>query len=115
MSCVRLTTFLLVAVSLGSPPSRAVRISLTTDITPSGMSGVTVQKLRIASPSTDAYVVKVDLCAAGVHVDATGPSTSTKTVGSWASSVGAKVAVNADFFKTDPLRVYGHAVGGGDV
>ena len=73
--------------------------------------GVTLWKGKITGPNNEFYAAFVDLCAPNVHVDAS-KNVGMKTSSSWAQSVGAELAVNGDFFKTGPNRVYGDAVGG---
>ncbi len=75
--------------------------------------GVTLTQYRASSPSTDVWVLRVDLCADDVYIDATRDSVSYQTTGSWASTMDMTAATNGDFFKTDPVRVYGDAYGGG--
>ncbi|MBM4281491.1 MAG: hypothetical protein FJ137_12280 [Deltaproteobacteria bacterium] len=98
MTGLRLVALAVVVGSLAAPTARAISIATTTDIAPSGLSGVTVQQLRLSGPATDAYVVRADLCVPGVRIDATSPATSLRTAGSWASGAGAKVALNVDIY-----------------
>ena len=67
----------------------------------------------------DYHVLKVDLCAAGIHVRATKPGEKGQVVSHFGASVGASAAVNGDFFTagfaTDgPARGDGRAWGGDD-
>lgn len=94
-----------------APAALALSLSLTSESHP--YDGVTLRQYRTSSPSTDTYVVLVDLCTDGIHVDATAPTTTTHSTGSWAADRGVQIATNGDFFKTDPFRVYGDAVGTG--
>lgn len=92
----------------------AFAITLTSEGTTTVADGVTVEAYRTSSPSTNLWVARIDLCTDGVYVDASRASTSTRSTGSWAESMDDVVlATNGDFYKTDPLRVYGDAVGGG--
>ncbi len=75
--------------------------------------GVELVTYRTSSPATDAYVVEVDLCAEGVRVDTSRAPTATESVAAWAADLGPVAAINGDFFRTSPTRVYGDAVGGG--
>lgn len=75
--------------------------------------GVELVQYRSSSPATDIWAAEVDLCADGVRIDATRASSSPRTVGSWAGTMEPVLAVNGDFYRTGPLRVYGDAVGGG--
>jgi hypothetical protein len=74
--------------------------------------GVTLKEYQAFSPTTDVWVLEIDLCTNGVYMDATTVPTDTQTTGSWASDVDATAATNGDFYKTGPVRVYGDAVGG---
>ncbi len=89
----------------------AVDITVESERTPH--PGVTVQELRLRNPSTDAWVARIDLCASGVHVDATQAPSGLESTGSWASGEGLQLASNGDFYKSSPTRVYGDAVGNG--
>ena len=83
--------------------------------------GIVVQQYLTTSPSTKVTVVSVDLCASGIHLDATVQRDWLQTTGSWANQVGVQVAMNGDFFTyggggngyDGPPRVYGNAVGNG--
>ena len=75
--------------------------------------GVELVTYRTSTPSTDTHVLEVDLCEDGIRLDATRTPTSIRTVASWAGDYGPVAAVNGDFFRTAPVRVYGDAVGGG--
>ena len=46
----------------------------------------------------DVWVMRLDLCAAGVSVRATADGERGQTVGSFAANVGAQAAINGDFF-----------------
>lgn len=92
-------------------PAAAVTLSLRSSETVE--SGVTVETYRSSSPSTDLYAARIDLCAAGVYVEATRAPDDTQSTGSWANDQGVAFATNGDFYKTGPVRVYGDAVGGG--
>ncbi len=76
-------------------------------------AGVTLTQYRASSPSTDVWVLSVDLCADDVYVDATRETDDYQSTKSWGSDMDLTAATNGDFYKTDPVRVYGDAVGGG--
>ncbi len=92
-------------------PAGAVTLTQLSSSTP--WTGVTWLHYTTTSPKTHTWVARVDLCAARIHVNATKASSSLKTVSSWADDGGLQLAVNGDFYKTDPVRVYGAAVGDG--
>ncbi|MDF1566093.1 MAG: phosphodiester glycosidase family protein [Deltaproteobacteria bacterium] len=100
----------LLAALAPASPARAVSLSLQSESSPE--PGLTVRHYRTSSPSTRMWVALVDLCSDRVHVDATFAPDGLQTTGAWASSQGAVLAVNGDFYKTGP-RVYGQAVGRG--
>jgi hypothetical protein len=92
----------------------AAAITLTSEGVTTVADGVTVEAYRTSSPATNLWVARIDLCTSGIYVDASRASDSTRSTGAWADSMDDVVlATNGDFFKTDPLRVYGDAVGGG--
>ncbi|MSP55977.1 MAG: hypothetical protein EXR69_10295 [Myxococcales bacterium] len=91
----------------------AAATTLTERATETVEPGVTLTEYRASSPSTDIWVLRVDLCADDVYVDATRESDSYRTTGGWAADMDLTAATNGDFYKTDPVRVYGDAVGGG--
>jgi MYXO-CTERM domain-containing protein len=96
---------------LGVPPAAALTLTLVSEEPP--YDGVTLQTYRTADPATDTFVVRVDLCEPGVHVDATEAPSALQTAGAWGADVGAQVVVNGDFYRTGPVRVYGRAVSEG--
>ncbi|MDC0667873.1 phosphodiester glycosidase family protein [Nannocystis radixulma] len=100
-----------VTLSLVAASAGAVEVTVSGEESP--YPGVRVQTLKLTGPTARAWAVFVDLCTEQVRVGATAAPQSLRTAGSWADSVGAQVAVNGDFYKTGPVRVYGAAVGGG--
>ena len=91
----------------------AAATTLTEVNTETVEAGITLTEYRASSPDTDVWVLRVDLCVSDVYVDATRDSASSQSTGSWAEEVGATAATNGDFYRTDPVRVYGDAYGGG--
>ena len=89
-------------------------VTITSESASNPYPGVTIVEGRTSSPATDFYAAYISLCHDHIHVDASEAITS-QTSGQYASSAGAQVAVNGDFFAwTDStLHVYGDAVGGG--
>ncbi len=102
---------LIAATLLASAPAGAVGLNKLSETKP--WPGVTLRKYRTSSPAANAWLVIVDLCEAGVHVDATRYPKSFASAGTWAKASGAQLATNGDFFKASPTRVYGQAVGDG--
>lgn len=93
--------------------STASAISISLVATDAPHSGVTLEQYRTSNPATDVWVARIDLCAAGMRVDATTAPSGTQSARDWGREVGADVAINADFYRTSPLRVYGRAIGEG--
>ncbi len=95
------------------PQAQAVTITSQSESEP--YPGVRIVEGRTSSPSTDFYAAYISLCHDHVYVDASQAITS-QTSGQWASSQGAQLAVNGDFFAWGDhgLHVYGDAVGGGE-
>lgn len=102
---------MLFSTLLLSAPATATSLSQrsSTTIEP----GVTLIEYRVSSPSTDLWVLRIDLCSSGVYMESTRATSSTQSTGSWGSAQDLTVATNGDFYRTGPLRVYGDAVGGG--
>ena len=107
----RLISSTLAFVLALSGAAHAVTISSQSETNP--FPGVRLVELRTTNPTTRAWATYVDLCSEYVHVDATTAPSSLRSAGAWASSVGAQLATNGDFYKTGPIRVYGQAVGSG--
>src|SRR5690606_12633602 len=84
-----------VAITVSLPASAAI-IATKKSSTPH--PGVTLVEGTTRAPSSRFYATKIALCTAGVRVDATAPPTGFRTVPSFASAVGADLAVNGDFY-----------------
>ncbi len=101
--------------------STAMALTLTLQSDSNPYPGVTIQQYVTTGPNTKVTVASIDLCANGIHIDATAQRDWFQTTGQWATSVGAQVAMNGDFFTyggggngyDGPPRVYGNAVGNG--
>jgi uncharacterized protein (TIGR03382 family) len=104
----------LLLVGLTTLTTPALAFDLVWDSTRSPYPGVEIKRGHTDSPQRYFWATYVDLCSDYIHVDATSPAATRRTAGAWASSVGAQVAVNGDFFQyTTPPQIYGDAVGGG--
>jgi hypothetical protein len=110
---LRLFTLPLLALPLWTMAHPAYGITLSSVSQTTPYTGVTIDQYRTSSPTTDVWVATVDLCAAGLRVDATSTPDSLRSASSWAQDVGADLAINGDFYKSGPVRVYGRAVGSG--
>ena len=100
-----------IAVLLVAARAPALTLSLVSEEEP--YPGVTFRHYRTSSPTTHTWVVLIDLCSERVHVDARRAPSSLSTTASWAGDRGVQVATNGDFYRTDPIRVYGDAMGDG--
>src|SRR5687768_15546233 len=73
--------------------------------------------LHRVTGSQDAWLLRVDLCTNGIDVRATAVNEKGRTVGSFSSLVGAKAAINGDFFNgsfgTDGPSMHAGAPWGG--
>ena len=101
----------LLAALVASRPAHALRLELRSEERP--FEGITWSHYRTSSPATNTWVARVDLCAAGVRVEATRPATQLQTTGAWAQGSGVQLATNGDFYRPGPVHVYGDAVGQG--
>ncbi len=114
MSRMELVVGTMVVAACMSVASIVEAVTITSQSQSQPYPGLTVVEGTTSSPSTEFYAAFVELCHDHVHVDASA-SNATQTSGQWASSVGAQLAVNGDFFAWDShgMHVYGDAVGGG--
>jgi hypothetical protein len=102
-----------VALLLGLLGSPAFAVTLSTTSVETPYAGVTLTRYRASSPSTDIWVAAIDLCEPGIRLESTRAPSATQSTGSWAASWDLQVAINADFYRTGPVRVYGDAIGSG--
>ena len=51
------------------PLASALTLTLQSEYSP--YSGVTIQTYRASNPNTDVTVARIELCAVGIHMDAT--------------------------------------------
>ena len=72
-----------------------VTLSLLSETSPH--TGIVIQSYRASNPNTDVTVALVDLCASGIHVDATHIDNASQNTNSWANSMGVQLAMNGDF------------------
>ena len=89
----------------------AVTLQLVEEKTP--FPGITLRQYKTPAPKCNLWAVLIDLCQDSIHVEATTDPDGIRTAANFGADVGVQVAVNGDFYKTDPLHVYGAAVGGG--
>ncbi|HEY3352714.1 MAG TPA: hypothetical protein VGQ83_05665, partial [Polyangia bacterium] len=76
-------------------------------------AGVRRLRRKTSSPLWNINVLEVDLNVAGVHFGATSTSQRKRTTSSFAKLVGAKAAVNGDFFSYTDYATRGLAAGAG--
>lgn len=98
---------------LAALPTLAHAITMNLVSTTTITSAISVDEYRLPSPGTDLYVARINLCTQGIYLDADRFSTTFESTGTFASGIGATLAVNGDFYATGPTRVYGEAMGGG--
>lgn len=94
-------------------PAPALGLTLSLLSTSAPHPGITLERYRTSNPGANVWVARVDLCADGVSIEATGAPSALTTVASFGSSAGLQMAVNGDFYRVGPVRVYGRAVGEG--
>ncbi|NUP05563.1 MAG: phosphodiester glycosidase family protein [Polyangiaceae bacterium] len=94
-------------------PSAAFAGDVVSEETTHPFPGIDVVTRIEENPSNRIYAAYVSLCEPHVHVIARTPPTGLRTPGGWGDELGVQLATNGDFFKTDPVRVYGDAVGNG--
>ena len=77
--------------------------------------GVELIEGTTSGPTTHFWATMVSLCTDYVHPIARSAQSTRMTASGWGAAIGAQVAVNGDFFRTDITvpTVYGLAVGGG--
>jgi hypothetical protein len=71
-----------------------------------------VRRVHRVTSNTDANVLIIDLCAAGIRARATAVGERGRTVGSFGTLVGAQIAINGDFYSSG-WGVDGLAMSGG--
>lgn len=104
---------LAVLVFIALPGVLQAQGTLVSETSRSPYPGLEIIERRYTNPNNNVWVAKVSLCNDYVHVDAREAPSSLRTAGSWGGAVGAQLAVNGDFYRTGPVRVYGQAVGFG--
>lgn len=77
--------------------------------------GVRLLSRTTTNPNQRIHAAFTSLCTNGVSVDARSPQATRMSTSAWGSAMGATVAVNGDFYRTDRTlpTVYGDAVGQG--
>jgi hypothetical protein len=94
-------------------PAEAQTIAYENETTP--YPGLRVLERHTTGPNWRIWVAFASLCHDGVHVDARSSQASRITAATWGGAMGAQLAVNGDFYRTDTSTptVYGDAVGVG--
>lgn len=93
-------------ICAGSTAARA------TDTTTTPYPGL--ELLHRKTASQDIHVLFVDLCTPGVRIRATRHAERGRTVSSFATLVGAKAAINANFYNLTTFETTGPAMGDGE-
>ena len=87
-------------------------VAHATDTTTTPYAGI--KHLHRKTTTQDIHALFVDLCAPGVRIRATKHAERGRTVSSFGSLVGAKAAINGNFFNLTTYETSGPAVGEGD-
>jgi hypothetical protein len=87
-------------------------IAHATDTTTTPYPGI--KHLHRKTATQDIHALFVDLCAPGVRIRATKHAERGRTVSSFGTLVGAKAAINANFFNLTTYETSGPAMGDGD-
>ncbi|MBP9206991.1 MAG: phosphodiester glycosidase family protein [Kofleriaceae bacterium] len=103
----------LVVAGLGLGPTSRPAVAADRVTTPA--PGLRLLERTTTAPARRIFVASTSLCTAGVRVDARSSQDSRITAAAWGSAMGATLAVNGDFYRTDRTvpTVYGDAVGVG--
>lgn len=107
---------LLAGLAIGASlagPARAQTVTYEKETTP--YAGMRVLERHTTGPSWRIWVAFTSLCDDGVHVEARSSQATRITAAAWGDAMGAQLAVNGDFYRTDRTAptVYGDAVGVG--
>lgn len=108
----RLLPALSLVAWLGTPANAA---TVTYEDETEPYPGVRLLERHTTGPSWRIYAAFVSLCTDGVRIDARSSQAARITAAAWGSAMGAALAVNGDFYRTDRTTptVYGDAVGVG--
>ena len=89
--------------------------TITYEHTTKPFPGVRLYERHTSGPNERIWAAYISLCHADVSIDARSSQASRITAPTWGSAMGASLAVNGDFWRTDTSTpiVYGDAVGVG--
>ncbi len=106
-----LITCSLIGWFAGSAAAETITFEIETEPYP----GVRLLERHTTGPNWRIYAAFVSLCNDGVRIDARSSQAVRLTAAAWGSAIGAELAVNGDFYRTDRSAptVYGDAVGVG--
>lgn len=109
---MRCTIALLVVLS-SAVPAAAETVTYENETEP--FPGVRLLERHTSGPNWRIHVAFVSLCADGVRIDARSSQATRITAAAWGSAMGADLATNGDFYRTDRTTptVLGDAVGVG--
>lgn len=104
---MKATSLVIPLLVVGAAP--AVAGDTSTDIAP----GIKLLSRTTTSPNERIYVATTALCEDGTRIEARSAQSTRITPEAWGTALGAKIATNGDFFRTDRSTptVYGDAVG----
>ena len=110
---MRIRTTVAAVLFLAATDARAQSVTFEEETEP--YPGVRVLERHTADPSWRIHAAYVSLCTGGVHVDARSSQETRISAATWGAAMGAQLAVNGDFYRTDRTTptVYGDAVGVG--
>lgn len=110
-----MTRTAVIALVLGLLAAPAAAETITHESETEPYPGVRLLERHTTGPSWRIHAAFVSLCADGVHVDARSSQNVRISAAAWGSAMGAQLAVNGDFYRTDTSTptVYGDAVGVG--
>lgn len=105
----------LISLLLGLLAAPAAAETITSETETHPYPGVRLVERHTSGPSWRIHAAFVSLCSDGIHVEARSSQTVRTTAAAWGSAMGAQLAVNGDFYRTDTSvpTVYGDAVGVG--
>ncbi|HET6612323.1 MAG TPA: phosphodiester glycosidase family protein [Kofleriaceae bacterium] len=103
----------LIALFVSATSASAETIESETETTP--YPGLRLVERITSGPSWHIHAAFVSLCTEGVSIDARSPQSTRITAPTWGAAMGARLATNGDFYRTDRSTptVYGDAVGVG--
>ncbi len=112
MTPLRLLAALALCLATASP-ARAQTVTYEKETTP--FPGVRLLERHTSNPNWRIFAAYVELCHDDIRMDARSSQSVRITAPAWGAAMGAQLATNGDFFRTDTTipTIYGDAVGVG--